>query len=331
MALPISHHPTNFIPSSTYAPLRATHDNKETLQNSKTEDFEAFKSAMLFSENASNPIEFDQLNPYENSSPNRDLMDSTVSLISSRAKVVQKLNALLPLLVEHLESLPPQEADNIHSFEKVLEWARTRLTGSKMDLVENYTRYIVSLSDLITKINSLVKSESEGKHNLQGVEILKELEQHRAQWSGSRGVIGTFDTKEEADKVAGRFSGGTVEVVKASDKDGGGFQVRISFSKLTPIARSVNAPDSVIHALEKNTPLFTGINLNELNKVLGKGCNSYQWQNLQLAYQEVQKIHQTDVEVLNHEMERAFKYMDTLTTTSSTHWSTLKDLLLAFL
>lgn len=325
----ISLHSANLILSSGYAPLRATHEEKDSLINRGTDEFEAFKSAMLFSGNASDSVEFDQRHPYESSSPNRDLMESILSLAGSRAKVVQRLNTHLPSLVEYLENHPPEDADDTNQWRKVLDWATGHLTGSKVDLVEKYTRYIVSLSDLVTKINSLVKSESEGKHHLHGVEILKELELHRDKWSGSRGVVGAFDTKEEADKVAGRFSGGTVQVVKASDKDGGGFEVRISFSKLVPIARAVNAPDEMIQALENNTPLFE--RLVNLKEVLGSKCNSYQWQNLQLAYQEVQKIHQTDVEVLNHEMQRAFKYMDTLGTASTTYWSTLKDLLLAFL
>ncbi|MCT7328844.1 hypothetical protein [Ralstonia mojiangensis] len=329
MTQAISFHPSNFILASKYAPLSPTHDDTEPLHNSETEEFDAFKSAMLFSGNDAASIEFDQHKPYENSNPNRDLMESTVALIGSRAKVIQKLNTHLPRLVEELENPPPEQAADRDAFDKVLEWAKTRMAGSKLDLVENYTRYIVSLSELVTTINSLVKSEADGKHHLHGVEILKELEKHCDRWSGSRGVIGSFDTKEEADKVAGRFSGGTVRVVKSSDQEGGRFEVRVSFSKLIPIARAVNAPDTVIQALENNRPLFE-VAANMKN-VLGSKCNSYQWQNLQLAYQEVQKIHQTDVEVLNHEMDRVFKYMDTLRVAGTTHWTSMKDLLLAFL
>jgi|GEM_PF-2600886 len=329
MVKAISLLPSDLVFSSKYAPLNPTYDDTEPLKNSETNEFEDFKSAMLFGEITSNSIEFDQNRPYENSNPNRDLMESTVALIGARAKVIQKLNTHLPPLVEHIENSPPKETAHRDAFDKVLEWARTRMAGSKLDLVESYTRYIVSLSDLVTTINSLVKSEADGKHHLHGVEILKELEAHCNKWSGSRGVIASFDTKEEADKVAGRFSGGTVRVVKSSDQEGGRFEVRVSFSKLIPIARAVNAPDTVIRALENNTPLFEGG--ANMKNVLGSKCNSYQWQNLQLAYQEVQKIHQTDVEVLNHEMDRAFKYLETLRTTGSTYWSALKDLLLSFL
>ncbi|WP_150598874.1 hypothetical protein [Pandoraea fibrosis] len=237
----------------------------------------------------------------------------------------------IPSLVQHLESLPPEQKSTISAFEEVLKKIQNQNTDPKMDLVGDYTKYIVAISELVTKINHLMKSGAEGKNNINGREILRELDKFCVKWGKDSRPLAKYDNLEDAKRVAGRFRAGTVEVVKAND----GYEVRFSFSKLIPIAEAVNSPLAVINNLKAGkSPLHGGLDndaFDILRQVHGKDMNNHVLQTVQLATQEVQKTHQTDVETLTHEMDRALKWLDNIGMAHSQHMSKWTETMLAFL
>ncbi|QHE91859.1 hypothetical protein PI93_019430 [Pandoraea fibrosis] len=235
----------------------------------------------------------------------------------------------IPSLVQHLESLPPEQKSTISAFEEVLKKIQNQNTDPKMDLVGDYTKYIVAISELVTKINKLMEGGAEGKNNINGREILRELDKFCGKWGKDSRPLAKYDNLEDAKRVAGRFRAGTVEVVKAND----GYEVRLSFSRLIPIAEAVNSPSAVIDNLKAGrSPLHGGLDNNRaLDKVHGKNMNNHTLQSVQLATQEVQKTHQTDVETLTHEMDRALKWLDNIGMAHSQHMSKWTETMLAFL
>lgn len=221
----------------------------------------------------------------------------------------------------------------LQGFEKVLKNASDTAFTDNQDVLAKYTKYMVALSELITKINAQIKPEEDGKSNLNGTAIYQQLRNFTKNWAGSDGKIASFTNKKEADALANRFRGGTAVVIQ----DGSTFTVRFDLSRLSPILNSIFDPEAnvsnigvdvrskdvlptLIKALKEgkalpDTETGTGINPHwtDLRKGLrGSGMNSHSVQSVSLATGDVQKTHQTDLDLLLNEFSRTNSQFDNL-------------------
>ncbi|AJC21257.1 hypothetical protein [Pandoraea pulmonicola] len=252
--------------------------------------------------------------------------------VQVKQKITAALQNLESLSPEDREDLPPELKSSLDHFEATVENVQKNVSDPQVDLVGKYTKYIVALSELVTTIRKQVKGQAEGKSHLNGRLILVELNKFCEKWGKNSEALGKFNDLDAANRAAGRFRAGTVEVVDTGNKENR-YEIRVSFSRLIPIAEVVNSPSEVIDNLKNGKHPLDGAVLWEhrLKQVLGEGVNSHVTQSLQLALDEVQKTHNTDVEALSHEASRASTWLDTISQTHSKYMMKLTEILSGFL
>jgi len=218
------------------------------------------------------------------------------------------------------------------NFERVLTNANDGVVSDNQKLLAKYSRYIVALSELMTRVNSEVKGENDGKSNINGTKIIKELAEFAKTHGGRNGVLDTFSTESAAKALADRFRGGTVEVFNS----GNGFGVRFALSKLAPIVNAVagtgSAADKLIGALNQGqAPSLANLNQNEKGQIRESGINAHGVQSLSLATSDVQKTHQTDLDLLLNDFSRSISQFDNLVKLYSSLATALTETLKSFL
>jgi len=225
----------------------------------------------------------------------------------------------------------------LSQFEQVLKGQNDGVVADNQRLLAKYSQYIVALSELMTAINATVTSESDGKSNLNGEGIIRLLATFCNKWrTGDAGVLGRFSSREEAQNVADkRFRGKTVEVFDT----GAGpdrYVLRFSFARLAPIISAVagtsDAAKNLIEALERGeAPNLDNLNSGLRGQIRGKGVNAHAVQSLTLATGDVQKTHQTDLDLLLNEFSRSISQFDNLVKLYSSLATALTETLKSFL
>lgn len=219
------------------------------------------------------------------------------------------------------------------NFERVLKQANDGVVSDNQKLLAKYSRYIVALSELMTRINSMVKAENDGKSNINGNDIIDDLAKFAEDHGGETGVLDTFSSESAAKALADRFRGGTVEVFKVSPNR---FGVRFALSKLAPIVNAVagtgSAAEKLISALKRGEPpRRNDLNGNEKGQIRGSGINAHGVQGLSLATGDVQKTHQTDLDLLLNDFSRSISQFDNLVKLYSSLATALTETLKSFL
>lgn len=240
-------------------------------------------------------------------------------------------------------------SDLLGGFERVLENANARNVENNQEYLAKYSQYMVAISQLMAELNSKVEAGEEGKSNVNGERMIRALKQFCDEWKGEKasdkGTIGVFKTREEAQAAANRFRGKTAEVFEMKDEGAGDpnkFGVRFSFDRFAPIITSLvdprhpEAADAIKkrligHLKSGNGPNFDDIPAHQLPAIKSKDTNAHGVQSITLAMNDVQKTHQTDLDLLLNDFSRAVSQFDNLVKLYSSLATTLTETCKSFL
>lgn len=227
----------------------------------------------------------------------------------------RELSAANAQLANVMNSGRPDESSKglLENFGEVLTKANNRNVSQNEAYLGKYSQYMVALSKLMAEINSHVKAETgkdnEGKSNINGSLIYKSLVAFRNEWAGDKGVIRSFATQAEADAAKTRFRSRTVDV----QQEGGKFNLRFSIDQFQPIMSAIAWQPGDDKKLMDN--LRKGADENGADAwhwTKAGNMNAHSVQSLTLALNDVQKTHQTDLDLLLNDFSRSVSQFDNL-------------------
>ena len=240
-------------------------------------------------------------------------------------------------------------SDALGRFGKVLETVGKRNDEANGKTLGTYTKYMVALTELATKINSLIYADPKdaGKSVVNSNQIIDAVKAFCETWGAKTdangndvNVLGVFSDKSAADKEAERFRGGTVEVFP--DKRDNKFKLRFSFTKLIPIINALVNDKGTGETAKKITQgmregkgpdvsTLTEKEWSDWGYLKKNGVNAHGVQTITLALSDVQKTHQTDLDLVLNEFTRQTSQFDNLVKLFSSLATTMTETLKSFL
>lgn len=209
--------------------------------------------------------------------------------------------------------------DLLESFEDIMTEANETSLDRSNTLLSKYTAYISALGELVAKINGRVEAGEDGKSNMHGKEIFDDLLSFCNDWrTDGKQVLMHFENKQAAQEALKLFRSGTVELVGST----GDYRLQFSFSKLNPIldtlfdSKESNISGVDIRGVAKSVLIYGEFGVWSYDSITSKtrnaGQNSFVIQALNLATSDVQKTHQTDLDLLINDFSRSVSQFDNL-------------------